>query len=609
MTSPQASTDADAANEKLLSRYARSGDPEAFAELVRRLAPMVLGVCKRAIADHQLAEDAVQAAFLVLARKPETVLAPGTVGGFMYGVAVRIAQKARTMKHRSRAREVLVSQTPDFATYSHESCDPDLLRALDEEVARLPTALRNVIVECELGGSSRTHAADRLGIPQGTLSSRLARAKKMLAKRLQRRGMVLPIAGLAVLTQATLSQSLLAETSQVMHSTGSQSVSPMIAQLSRGVFSMMLLEKLKVSVMVLVAMGLSGVIVREAMFTGTTSPDELIAEENPANGAQDDVRAGGVLVWRKGRAVMLDAEGKERRTWEGDDVADPGSARLAPDGKSIAVLAPYDTRVLVQNVKFGTANFKRHLFRISILPVAEKLAGREISLPCESVEAIFWSGDGSKVYAATHDDRDDYSHEANLKHYIIDVKSGEHSELALPEGHHLKAVSPDGKIFLTTGPLPSLYEVRGVFLIAEGKEPVRINDAREVLYDAAFSPDGKRVLMTGVLARAATPKPAEGGPGVPPPSSAAAPSGWLVHLPIDDPAKRTTLELGEREYANQCRWSPDCKKIITSRQVLPIINQPPAPREIVITDADGGNRQVLMTDTGKYLEPVFVDWR
>ena len=66
-------------NENLLRRYAKTGDAEAFAELVRRLAPMVLGVCKRAIADHQLAEDAVQAAFLVLARKPEAVRAPGTV--------------------------------------------------------------------------------------------------------------------------------------------------------------------------------------------------------------------------------------------------------------------------------------------------------------------------------------------------------------------------------------------------------------------------------------------------------------------------------------------------------------------------------------------------
>jgi RNA polymerase sigma factor (sigma-70 family) len=601
---------ADAANEILLRRFAKNGDGAAFAELVRRLGPMVLGVCRRSIADYQLAEDAMQAVFLVLARKPDAVRAPGTVGGFLYGVAVRIAQKARTMKHRRGAREVVVSQLPDFAgrvnsTYAHEPCDPDLLRALDEEVARLPAVLRDAVVECELSGASRAQAADRLGIPQGTLSSRLARARKMLATRLKKRGMVLPIAGLAVLSQASLSQQLFAQTSGVMHST----VSPIIGQLSRGVFSMMLLEKLKLLVLIMVGLGLSAAVVRESMRPSAGGDVELIAEVDSPVAAQEEASSGGVLVWRKGSAQLLDAHGKKLREWSGDAVADPGAARLAPDGKSIAVLAPYDTRALVQKVSLGTATFKRHLFRIAIYDVAEKFVGKEISLPCDSIEAIFWSGDGAKLYAATHADEENNSHDVNLKHYVVEVKTGEHSELSLPSGHHLKAVSPDGKHFLTTGPLASIWEVRGVFLISEGKAPVRLNDAREVLYDAEFSSDGKRVLMTGVLGRAAAaPKPADAAPGVPPPVAAAV-TGWLVHLPVDDPAKRVELTFDEREYANQCRWSPDGKRIVTSRQVLPIINQPPAPREIVITDLDGGNRHSLTKDTGKYLEPVFLDWR
>src|SRR5205085_11159172 len=76
--------------------------------------------------------------------------------------------------------------------------DPDALRALDEEVAALPEHLRAAVVMCELDGVGRSAAADRLGVPEGTLSSRLAKARKVLADRLRRRGVALPAGGLSV---------------------------------------------------------------------------------------------------------------------------------------------------------------------------------------------------------------------------------------------------------------------------------------------------------------------------------------------------------------------------------------------------------------------------
>ena len=79
----------------LLTRYARHRDAAAFAELLRRHGPVVLGACRRILADPHAAEDAFQAVFLVLARKAASVRPAGRVGGWLYGVAVRTARKAK----------------------------------------------------------------------------------------------------------------------------------------------------------------------------------------------------------------------------------------------------------------------------------------------------------------------------------------------------------------------------------------------------------------------------------------------------------------------------------------------------------------------------------
>jgi RNA polymerase sigma factor (sigma-70 family) len=234
--------DADDADGRLLRRFAQTRDDAAFAELVRRLGPMVLGVCRRVTGDDHLAEDSFQAAFLVLARRPEAVRAPGTVGGWLYGVAVRVAQKARAMSARRRTREVTVPSVPERAGEPAEPPDADALRALDEEVAALPDHLRAAVVACELGGATRADAAARLGVPEGTLSSRLARAKKLLADRLRRRGVALGAAGLAVLGHAAVPPRLAAKTSALAAAAGP--IPPAVAALSNGVFRTMFLQKL-----------------------------------------------------------------------------------------------------------------------------------------------------------------------------------------------------------------------------------------------------------------------------------------------------------------------------------------------------------------------------
>src|SRR5262245_48179857 len=100
---------------ELMRRFVDGKCERAFAELVRRYGPVVFGVCRRALGDHHLAEDAFQAVFVVLARKAHTIRPPGAVGGWLYGVARKAAAEAAAMRRR-KSRESLPGAIPDRPT-------------------------------------------------------------------------------------------------------------------------------------------------------------------------------------------------------------------------------------------------------------------------------------------------------------------------------------------------------------------------------------------------------------------------------------------------------------------------------------------------------------
>ncbi|HTU90099.1 MAG TPA: sigma-70 family RNA polymerase sigma factor [Gemmataceae bacterium] len=184
----------DALSDKeLLEWFVRRHEEAAFAALVRRHGPMVLGVCRRVLRHSHDAEDAFQATFLILVEKAHRLKRPELLANWLYGVAYRTALHARQRGARRSERE------REAAAMSVPKSDPEyepteLRRVLDEELHRLPEKYRAPLILCYLEGKTNEEAAQVLGWPSGSMSHRLARGRELLRERLQSR-----LAGLTIL--------------------------------------------------------------------------------------------------------------------------------------------------------------------------------------------------------------------------------------------------------------------------------------------------------------------------------------------------------------------------------------------------------------------------
>jgi cobalt-zinc-cadmium efflux system membrane fusion protein len=183
---------------RLLERFVAGRDQAAFAALVRRHGPVVLGVCQRALGDAPDADDVFQTTFLVLARKAASLGRPALVGNWLYGVAYRTAVRARSEAARRRGRERPLVEVP-ITDSEAEVVWRDLRPVLDDELSRLPAKYRLPLVLCYLEGRTAGEAARLLGCPRGTVLSRLARGRECLRPRLIRRGLALSTGPLATL--------------------------------------------------------------------------------------------------------------------------------------------------------------------------------------------------------------------------------------------------------------------------------------------------------------------------------------------------------------------------------------------------------------------------
>jgi RNA polymerase sigma factor (sigma-70 family) len=278
---------ADRTDGQLLEAFVQRREEAAFEALVQRHGPMVLGVCHRVLRHAHDAEDAFQATFLVLMRKAAAIAPRERVGNWLYGVAYRTALEARraAAKRRAREREVPPRPPPEAPPADYGA---ELHALLDQELSRLPDKYRAPVVLCDLEGKTHHQAARQLGWPAGTLSSRLARARALLARRLAHRGLTLSAGALAValapqavsaflpvrLAGSTIKAALGAAAG---HAAAPGCVSAEVAALTEGVLKAMLLTKVKtvLALGVLVAILGGGVLVGHATWAGA-------ADWNPA---------------------------------------------------------------------------------------------------------------------------------------------------------------------------------------------------------------------------------------------------------------------------------------------------------------------------------------
>jgi RNA polymerase sigma factor (sigma-70 family) len=179
--------DCDAA---LLARFLELRDEDAFAALVRRHGPLVLGLCRRWLGSLHDAEDVFQATFLVLARKAASVRKRQSLASYLHGVALRLAARIRAnavrWRHFAQASDLMHTPDPLDRLSARE-----LRQGLDEELQRLPERYRAPLLLCFLQGRTQDEAAQDLGWSKGTLRRRLARGRDLLRTRLVGRGLSL----------------------------------------------------------------------------------------------------------------------------------------------------------------------------------------------------------------------------------------------------------------------------------------------------------------------------------------------------------------------------------------------------------------------------------
>jgi RNA polymerase sigma factor (sigma-70 family) len=269
---------------QLLERFLSRQEETAFAVLVRRHGPMVLGVCRRVLHDGHAAEDAFQATFLVLFRRARTLDRRGSLANWLYTVAYHIALKARADTAQRRRRERLVGEMSQVESHPEEVWR-DLQPVLDEELNSLPDKYRAPILLCYLQGKTNEEAARLLGWPIGTVKGRLSRARELLRARLTRRGITLSTGFLGVvltehasaavpglLVHSTVKTIALLSAGKVVAGMSAASA----AALAEGVLKAMFVTKMKIATAFLFAVGVFG------MGVGIVAQQGLVQQQSPA---------------------------------------------------------------------------------------------------------------------------------------------------------------------------------------------------------------------------------------------------------------------------------------------------------------------------------------
>ncbi len=173
----------DMSDGQLLDRFAEGRDGAAFGELVARHGPSVLRRCRWVLDNTPDAEDVFQATFQVLLRRAFSLREPDLVGGWLHGVASRLAVRLRR-RALSRDRLERSHGERSWNALPPEDSLGEVGRIVRDAVASLPASYREAVTLVYLEGATHQEAASRLGWPLGTLKVRLVRARRTLRDRL-----------------------------------------------------------------------------------------------------------------------------------------------------------------------------------------------------------------------------------------------------------------------------------------------------------------------------------------------------------------------------------------------------------------------------------------
>lgn len=517
---------------ELLARFLENRDEVALAVLVRRHAPMVWGVCRRLL-NHQDAEDAFQATFLVFFRKAADVPSQA-IANWLYGVARRTALHLRGLAAKRRRRETQVVDMPEPITPAGP--DADLQRVVEEELSRLPDHHRRVVVLCDVEGMTRKEAARQLGIPEGSVASRLARARLMLAKRLTYRGAVLSGgAVVAILSAGSVSASapLVASTIKAASLLAAGEVagvvSTRVAALTEGVLKAMFMTKIKsvLAAVLVVGLAFGGIGLGGALSTSpaavapTKTPEQIRGksiEKELATAAQPEVPAySPYAVW----SVSWSSDGKRLASGGFDGLVrlwdEEGNAKevLAGHHRAITFVAwsPKGDR-LASAGQDGTVR----------LWAAEGKPGPVLEGHSGLVACVAWSSDGKHLASAGFADHTVRLWNADGKpgKVLAGHRSSVHTVAWSPDGKQLASGSYDGTIRLWS---------------AEGAPGLVLKGGGGKVYAISWRPDSKQLAVAN--------------------------HDGTVRLWAADGTPSTVLH-GHKGYVAFVAWSPDGKRIVSA---------------------------------------------
>jgi RNA polymerase sigma factor (sigma-70 family) len=335
-------------DRELLESYATDSNDAAFAELVVRYSPMVHRACLRVLGNASDAEDATQAAFLVLARKAGSLRQEGRLNGWLHRVARQVALQAlRVRADRERRQEQLVVSQERMTADASEADTEAVFKAVDAELDGLSAILREAVVLRYLRGLSEQEAAAQAGCPVSAMKWRTSDGIAKLRQRLSKRGVALGGVALAGLLTSeasaaipeTLLPSILATVKTALATTatalpgvalGAKTGTSTAAMLAKGAMKAMFIAKVKMVAAVAAAVIVTGTAVPVGIAVAQAANKEAGKKPEaylPSGGIADPDR-----LWLPAKKLATVADAKAK--WE-----DPTPISILADHGNVFVLA------------------------------------------------------------------------------------------------------------------------------------------------------------------------------------------------------------------------------------------------------------------------------